>query len=386
MVTMVRPAAMIVLTAVEQQKLTRWERAATTPQRLARRARIILSSAAGLGTRRLAQQERMSRTTVQRWRARFAATGCDGLQDRPRRGRPSVLAPTTRALVVALACERPADRGLPLSRYSLGELAAEAANVLATPPPSRSSIWRWLMQDALRPWRHHCWIFPRDPHFLEVAGPVLDLYACRWQGQPLWADEYVLSADEKTSIQARRRLQPTLPPGPYQAARVEHEYARQGAVQYLAAWDVHRAVVFGRCEPKTGKAAFGRLVDQVMDQEPYRSARRVFWIVDNGSSHRGERAAEELRARHPRIVVVHTPVHASWLNQIEQYFSILQRKVLTPNDLTSLKALVERIAAFGQRYSSLSKPFAWTFTREELERRLRDPSLHVDSVPLTMAA
>jgi len=383
---MVRSAAMIVLTAGEQQKLTRWERAATTPQRLARRARIILGSAAGLGSRRLAQQERMSRTTVQRWRARFAASGCDGLQDRPRRGRPRVLAPTTRALVVALACERPAARDVPLSRYSLSELAVEAGNVLGSVVPSRSSIWRWLMQDALRPWRHHCWIFPRDPHFLELAGPVLDLYACRWQSQPLWGDEYVLSADEKTSIQARRRLQPTLPPGPYQAARVEHEYERQGAVQYLAAWDVHRAVVFGRCEPKTGKAAFGRLVDQVMDQEPYRSARRVFWIVDNGSSHRGERAAEELRARHPQIVVVHTPVHASWLNQIEQYFSILQRKVLTPNDLTSLNALEERIAAFGQRYSSLGKPFAWTFTRQELERRLREPSLQPDSVLSTMAA
>jgi hypothetical protein len=202
----------------------------------------------------------------------------------------------------------------------------------------------------------------------------------------LWADEYVLSADEKTSIQARRRLQPTLPPGPSQAARVEHEYERRGAVQYLAAWDVHRAVVLGRCEPKTGKAAFGRLVDQVMDQEPYRSARRVFWIVDNGSSHRGERAADELRARHPRIVVVHTPVHASWLNQIEQYFSILQRKVLTPNDLTSLMDLEERIFAFGQRYSSLGKPFAWTFTRQELVRRLRDPLLQLNPVPLTSAA
>jgi len=84
----------------------------------------------------------------------------------------------------------------------------------------------------------------------------------------------------------------------------------------LAAWDVHRAEVFGRCEPRTGKAAFGRLVDQVMEQELYRSARRVFWIVDNGSSHRGQRAADELRARHPRVVIVHTPVHASWLNQI----------------------------------------------------------------------
>ncbi len=324
---------------------------------------------------------------MQRWRARFVATGCDGLQDRPRRGRPRVLAPTTRALVLALACERPADRGVPLSRYSLAELAAEAANVLATPPPSRSSIWRWLMQDALRPWRHHCWIFPRDPHFLELAGPVLDLYACRWQGQPLWADEYVLSADEKTSIQARRRLHPTLAAGPYQAARVEHEYERQGALQYLAAWDVHRAVVVGRCEPKTGKAAFGRVVDQLMDQEPYRSARRVFWIVDNGSSHRGERAAEELRARHPRVVVVvHTPVHASWLNQIEQYCSILQRKVLTPNDLTSLKDLEERITAFGERYSSLGKPFAWVFSRQELERRLPDPSLQVVPTPFPIAA
>src|SRR5438270_7033062 len=346
---MVGSATVIVLTAVQEQKLTSWARAATTPQRLARRARIILGSAAGLGSRRLAQQERMSRTTVQRWRARFVAAGCDGLQDRPRRGRPGVLAPTTRALVVALACERPVDRGVPLSRYSLSELAAEVANVLAAPPPSRSSIWRWLLQDALRPWRHHCWIFPRDPHFLELAGPVLDLYACRWHGQPLWADEYVLSADEKTSIQARRRLQPTLPPAPHQAARVEHEYERQGAMQYLAAWDVHRAIVFGRCEPKTGKAAFGRLVDQVMDLEPYRSARRVFWIVDNGSSHRGERAAEELRARHPRILVVHTPVHASWLNQIEQYFSILQRKVLSPNDLDSLTDFIARIHAFGER-------------------------------------
>jgi transposase len=379
---------MITLTTAQRQQLTRWARAATTPQRLARRARIILGSAAGLGTRRLAQQERMSRTTVQRWRARFLADGCAGLHDRPRAGRPTVLPPTTRALVIALACERPADRGVPLSRYSLSDLAAEANQVLGGEAgPSRSSIWRWLMQDALRPWRHECWIFPRDPHFLELAGPVLDLYACRWQGRPLWHDEYVLSADEKTSIQARHRLQSTLPPGPHQAARVEHEYAPQGAIQYLAAWDVHRAVLFGRCEAKTGKAPFGRLVDQVMEQEPYRSARRVFWIVDNGSSHRGQRAAEELQARHPRIVVVHTPVHASWLNQIELYFSILQRKVLTPNDLDSLPELIDRIHAFGERYSALGKPFAWTFTRQDLERRLRDPLVQLDSpVSLRIAA
>src|SRR5258708_34047791 len=155
---MARSAALIVLTAFQQRRLTTWARAATTPQRLARRARVILGSAAGLGSRRLAQQERMSRTTVQRWRARFAAAGCDGLQDRPRRGRPSVLPPTTRALVVALACERPTERDVPLSRYSLSEIAAEIANVLGTAAgPSRSTTWRWLVQRALRPWRHPSW-------------------------------------------------------------------------------------------------------------------------------------------------------------------------------------------------------------------------------------
>lgn len=379
---MAGPAASIELTATEVRKLTGWLRAGTTPQRLVRRARVILGSAAGLGSRALARQEQMSRTTARRWLARFVAKRCDGLNDRPRSGRPLAIKSTTHALVVALACERPADRDVPLSRYSLSELTVEVAERLGAEEiaPSRSAIWRLLAHDAVRPWRYHCWIFPRDPRFLELAGPVLDLYACQWQGQPLWADEYVLSADEKTSIQVRRRCHPTLPPGPHQAIRVEHEYERAGVLQYLAAWDVHRAMVFGRCEPKTGKAAFGRLVDAVMSQEPYRSARRAFWIVDNGSSHRGERAAEELRARHPRVVIVHTPVHASWVNQIEIYFSILQRKVLTPNDCTSLQELAERIVTFGERYSALNKPFAWCFTRRDLEQRLRESLLQPEPV------
>lgn len=384
-------AASIVLTAAERRRLTTWVRAGTTPQRLVRRARVILGSAAGLGSRALAHQERMSRTTVRRWLVRFVARRCDGLQDRPRSGRPLGITPATRALVVATACERPADRDVPLRRYSLSELTTEVAHQLQTEHaelvvPSRSAIWRLLIHDALRPWRYRSWIFPRDPHFLERAGPVLDLYACQWQGRPLWADEYVLSADEKTSIQVRRRLHSTVPIGPHQAMRVDHEYERAGVLQYLAAWDVHRAVVFGRAEPKTGKAAFARLVDDVMNQEPYRSARRVFWIVDNGSSHRGERAAEELRARHPRIVIVHTPTYASWLNQIEIYFSIIQRKLLKPNDYATLEELEQAIHAFGRRYSAVGKMFAWCFTRQDLERRLREPLLQPEPTSLATAA
>ncbi len=235
---------------------------------------------------------------------------------------------------------------------------------------SYSTIWRLLDRDAIKPWRYRSWLYPRDPQFLEKAGPVLDLYAGFWDGQPLHPDDWVISADEKTSIQARQRCHPSTPSLRGQAMRVEHEYERGGALAYLAAWDVRRGGVLGRCEAKTGKAAFGRLVDQVMSQEPYRSARRVFWIVDQGSSHRGEKAARELRARYPNLILVHLPTHASWLNQIEIYFSIVQRKVLTPNDFADLAAVEARLLAFETLYNDTARPFDWRFTRAQLEDRL----------------
>jgi hypothetical protein len=148
--------------------------------------------------------------------------------------------------------------------------------------------------------------------------------------------------------------------------RIEHEYTRGGAWAYLAAWDVHRAQVFGRCERTTGIVPFRRLVAQVMGQEPYRSATRVFWVVDNGSSHRGDRAQRRLQAEWPRLVLVHTPVHASWLNQIEIYFSIVQRQVLTPNDVPSLTAIKNRLLRFQAQYEEAATPFQWTFTRRDL--------------------
>jgi hypothetical protein len=134
----------------------------------------------------------------------------------------------------------------------------------------------------------------------------------------------------------------------------------------LAAWDVRRARVLGGCEIKTGIAPFGRLVAQVMSQRPYRSASRVFWIMDNGSGHRGQKATHRLQTQWPTIIPVHTPVHASWLNQVEIYFSIVQRKVLTPNDFTSLAELEERLLGFQDRYQQIATPFQWAFTRRDL--------------------
>ena len=243
---------------------------------------------------------------------------------------------------------------------------------------SDTSVWRWLHEDAIRPWQHRCWIFPRDPDFAHKAGRVLDLYHRTWQGTSLRDDDFVVSADEKTSIQARARRHRTRPTQPGQPRKVEHEYKRCGAWAYLAALDVHRARLFGRCEAHSGIAAFDRLVAQVMHQDPYRHARRVFWIVDNGSAHRGLRSIRRLRDRYPNLLLVHGPVHASWLNQIEVCFSVLQRKALTPNDFASLDELAERLQTFERHYEAIAKPFKWKFTRDDLQqllKRMKTPGL-----------
>jgi hypothetical protein len=288
--------------------------------------------------------------------------------------------------VKALACELPAESGVPLSRWSAPELAVEAVARGIVEAVSASTVRRWLAEDVLKPWQHRSWIFPRDPDFAVKAARVLDLYAGTWQGELLGEGEFVVCADEKTSIQARCRCHPTLPPGKARMMRVEHEYERKGALQYLAGYDVHRARVIGRMEPTTGIEPFGRLVAQVMTTEPYASADRVFWVVDNGSSHRGRASVTRLTKAWPTARLVHLPVHASWLNQAEIFFSILQRKVLTPNDLTDLDALAARILAFQDRYNATATPFNWCFTRADLDRLLQRIAAHEPVPELAPAA
>jgi hypothetical protein len=273
--------------------------------------------------------------------------------------------PLEQAVVKAAACELVAQTKRPLSRQSLADVTGRVRQALDK-PISRTTVWRILNGDAIKPWQYKHWIFPRDPRFVEKAGPILDLYAGTWEGRPLGPKDHILSADEKTSIQARARIHPPLPCEPGQPTRIEPEYRRGGAWQYLAAWDVRRGYIMGRCEAKTGIVPFGRLVEQVLALEPYRSAERLFWVVDNGSSHRGEAAKRRLREVDARIVLVHTPVHASWLNQVEIYFSIIQRKVLTPNDFADLEALRLRLALYEELSNRSPKPFAWKFDRVKL--------------------
>ncbi len=211
--------------------------------------------------------------------------------------------------MIRLACERPADSEVPLARWSSSELAAEVVTRGICEQISGITVWRWLSEDAIKPWQYRSWIFPRDPHFTEKAGRILDLYAGRWEGELLHPGDYVVCCDEKPSIQARQRRHATLPANP--------------------------GVTRGQ---------------------------------DNGSAHRGKKSIKRLQGRYKNLILVHTPVHASWLNQAEVYFSIVQRKVLTSNDFSDLAHLEEQLLAFGRRYEQIAQPFEWKFTRADLRR------------------
>jgi transposase len=361
----------ISLRASQRRFLKAQARGQAAPWRVVVRARIVLDAAAGLPNALIARRVRVAPNTVLKWRKRFFKEGFQGLRDRKRPGRPRVFPAAVVACAKAVACELPATRGVPLSRWSLGELRQELIATGLVDDISTTTLWRWLDADAIKPWQHRSWIFPRDPEFAAKAGVALDLYEGGFAGRALGADEFVISADEKTSIQARCRCHPTLPPGQARMMRVEHQDERGGALAYLAAWDVHHARLFGRCEPSTGIEPFGRLVAQVMTVEPYASAERVFWVVDNGSSHRGKASIQRLEGEYKNLRLIHLPVHASWLNQIEIVFSVIQRKVLTPNDFTDLAVLTQRLLGFQRRYQQTAVPFDWRFTRSDLDRLLR---------------
>ncbi|MGK2321579.1 IS630 family transposase [Gordonia rhizosphera] len=358
----------VVLTEADRAVLEAQVRAATSPQRVVLRAVIVLLAADGQPNAAIADELGICTDTARKWRARFCQRGLAGLADAPRTGRRPIYTPAHKARVTAWACQLPAEHDLPLSRWSTRELADQLRSDGIE--ASLSTVRRWLADDAIKPWQYQSWIFMRDPDFETKAARVLDLYDRRYQGEPLGPDDFVISADEKPSIQARRRCHDTLPAAPGRGLRVNNDYTRGGALTYLAAYDVHRATVFGRCAQSTGIAAFTELVDQVMTQEPYASAERVFWIVDNGSSHRGQAAIDRLAARYPNAIMIHTPVHASWLNQVEVFFSIIQRKVLTPNNFENLKALEQRLLTFEKRYNTTAQPFAWRYTTDDLRKHL----------------
>jgi len=364
-------AAPVTLTAAERTTLTKRACGAKTAHRDRLRAQIVLAAGRGRDNARIAADLRITVDTVRKWRGRFAARGLDGLADLPRSGRPRRISELTRAAVVALACQLPAATGVPLSRWTGPELLAELTRAAPEENLSASSVLRILAEHPVKPWQYESWISVRDPDFEAKAAVILDLYQGYYQGTRLQPGDRILSVDAKPSIQARGRCHPTVPAARGTPVRVEHEYVRHGALALLAALDVHTGKVFAATPPATGIAPFMDLIGQVMKRPEYKDAPRVFVIVDNGSDHRGQAAADRLRDAYPNAIMIHTPVHASWLNQIEVVFSIIQKKVLTPGDFPGLGTLSHALLAFVNRYNRTARTFNWKFTADDLTALLR---------------
>ena len=287
----------IMLSGADRDVLERRARSYSLPHAVVVRARIVLLAAGGEQNAVIARRLDVHSGVVSKWRKRFALEGLGGLADRKRPGCGVFPAPVV-SQVKAMACER--RRG--------GRWRCRGGARRSWPPRPRGRhggervgvhVRRWLAEDAIKPWQYRSWIFPRDPDFAAKAGRVLDLYQRLWDGRPLADDEYVISADEKSQLQALSRCHAGLPSAPGRAGRVEFEYERHGTLAYVAAYDVHRARLMGVIAPTTGIAPFTELVTKVMSAEPYASAKRVFWVVDNGSSHAGEASIRRMAQAWP---------------------------------------------------------------------------------------
>ena len=376
------PAVLVTLTAAERKVLKKRIGGTRTAWRDRLRAQIVLAAAMGRSTARIARDLRISQDTARKWRGRFADRGLEGLSDLPRPGRPRQISAEVRAAVVALACQLPAVTGVPLAHWTGPELAAElTAQNLVSSPVSASSVLRILAEHPVKPWQYQSWIYPRDPDFAAKAKVILDLYQGFYQGELLGPGDRILSFDAKPQINARSRLHPTLPAAPGRPVRYEHEYKRKGSLALLAGLDVRTGQVFASTPLTTGIKPFMDLAGQVMARPEYKDAPRVFVIVDNGSDHRGQAAVTRLARAHPNAIMIHTPVHASWLNQIEIFFSVIQKKVVTPNDFTSLEQLSRTLLAFVGRYNQTARPFNWKFTASDLHDLMDRISKHNQQDP-----
>ena len=341
----------LTLTVEERAELESRVRAQTTAFRDRQRARVVLLAAGGMSGRRISVEVRLSEQAVCKWRLRFLAEGMDGLNDAPRSGRPLVYGPTERLVLMAKITE---EHPVVDSQWSHSELAAAMA--AASIPISASQIGRILAADDVKPHRVQGWLTRRDtPEFWERAADVCGLYL----SPP--ANAVVLSIDEKTGIQAKSRKHPTQPMRPGRVERREFEYVRHGTASLIAALDVATGGVAATDVAHNDSAHFIEFLEQIETSIDPDLAIHV--VLDNGSSHRSK-TTKTWFADHPRFVVHHTPVHASWLNQVEAFFSILTRKVLKRGEFNSRADLIARMLAFIEHPNTTAKPFKWVYNAE----------------------
>lgn len=347
------PHDVVALGAAERNRLKKLARSPSTPYRLVIRARIVRTAAGGASNAAIARKLSVHVDTVRRWRRRFCNEGEAGLSDRPRRGRPRVYGADDRIKVVATVTEETPEAD---SHWSHALIACHLRADVGISP---AQIGRILADLDIKPHRVRGWLTrPHDPEFFPKAAAVCQLYLNPPPGA------VVLSIDEKTAIAARSRKHPTTGARPGRAARQEFEYTRHGTVSLMAALNVHTGQVRGRIIERNDSATFIAFLTEI--DRATRPDLDIHLILDNGSSHISK-ATKQWLAAHPRFTATYTPTHASWLNQIELFFSILARRLLRRGEFTSRQHLADKITGFIEVYNRTAKLFRWTYDGSPLK-------------------
>jgi transposase len=283
--------------------------------------------------------------------------------------------------LVKIACERPDKLGRSLSQWDCQELARQLIRDGVVSSISPDTVRRILEHHHLKPWRHHLWLsskVPRDAAFVAAVQNICDLYT-----RPLAAHEMVLCVDEKTSLQPRTRKTATKPAQPGLPVRVEHEYERKGALNLFAAFDTRTGKVYGRTAERKRQREFIEFLEQ-LDQEIPKEIMLIHVVLDNLRMHKGKQVQAWL-AKNPRFVFHHPPVHCSWMNQVEQWFSILQRKRLAIADFADKAELAERLQAFIAEWNQIAHPFNWS-TKSVAKIMAKCRVTATSECPLSLAA
>jgi transposase len=345
------------VSAEDRETLERVVGAASSEVRMVERARIVLCAGEGLKGEEIAGRVGCSKPTVVKWRGRYARDGIDGLRDAPRPGPPLTHGPQTRALLIAKACTRPpaTPEGARQERWTYEQLG-DAVGM------SGSQAHAILARAAIKPHLTDYWIMSdfSQPEFEERCSAVCGLYV----DPP--ANVLVVSIDEKTGIQAKAPTKPDTPPGADRPARREHEYKRNGTQCLFAALKVHHGEVLGMASKTRNRFDLIRFLDHLDSEIPVLEGQQIVAISDNLST-RGTQEVQDWLEAHPRWSFQFTPTHASWLNQVEIFFSILYRRLLKHGIFTSEDDLAEQMLAYIETYNQTAKPFKWTYTGKVLE-------------------
>ena len=354
------PAPALVITDGQRRELTTWARSRALPQRQVLRARVVLLAADGIPNQEIARRLDCSLPTVRQWRQRFADAGFGGLEDAPGRGRPAVYDQRFVERVVSTTLRRP-PRGT--THWSTRTLA-EAVGV------SRGTVHRIWRDHRLQPHRTRSFKFSPDPQLAEKVTDVVGLYL-----EPP-EKAIVLCVDEKSQIQALDRTQPLLPLGPGQVERRTHDYVRHGTTTLFAALDVATGEVTGRCYARHRHQEFLRFLQLLAKRYP---RGELHLVVDNYRTHKRPEVVEWL-ARHPRFHLHFTPTHASWMNQVETWFSLIERRAIRPGVFRSVATLRAAIERFLNAWNDNCHPFVWVKTPDQIlakaKRKAISESVH----------